>query len=215
MRLGESRDTDDSTGRVISACEVGESVTDTVVRDAMRALTGRVPQRPPAFSAVKVDGERAYQGARRGRAPVLMPREVEVARFDLVRREGPDVWFAVEVSGGTYVRALARDVGAAIGCGAHLAALRRVSIGPFTVDDAWAPAKGGGPPPQRPPSDLVRHLPALGLDAAARDAVAHGRSIPCDTPVEGPVALFAADTLVAIAEPADAVLKPRVVLVDD
>ena len=136
IRLGETTDTGDLTGEVVESSDDWEAVADSDVEAAMGRLTGSLSQTPPSFSAKKVGGQRAYRLARRGEQVELPPCEVQVYRFQLQNRSGPLVEFSCEVGSGTYVRALARDLGAALGCGAHLQALRRQTVVPFNVDQA-------------------------------------------------------------------------------
>jgi tRNA pseudouridine55 synthase len=118
------------------------------------------------------------------------------------------------VSGGTYLRSLARDIGAALGCGGHLVALRRTAGGPFGLEQAVA-AAAATLSDLLPPGVLVHHLERRDVDANERDAVVHGRWIPAaGEATAAPVAMFAGDTLVAVADRAGDVLKPRVVLAD-
>ncbi|MFN2561718.1 MAG: tRNA pseudouridine(55) synthase TruB [Jatrophihabitans sp.] len=140
IRLGQSTATDDAEGDVISGASAA-ALDDVAVREAMRPLTGAIMQVPSAVSAIKVDGRRAYQRVRDGETVELAARPVTVARFDVVscRRASPDlldVDVEVDCSSGTYVRALARDLGAALGVGGHLTALRRTRVGCFTLDTA-------------------------------------------------------------------------------
>ena len=139
IRLGQTTDTDDADGAVIEvvpAVKIGE---DELLR-AVRTLTGEITQVPPGFSAIKVGGRRSYQLARAGQAPALQARAVTVSRFDVtaVRRDDDllDVDVAVTCSSGTYIRALARDLGAALGVGGHLTALRRTRVGPYLASQA-------------------------------------------------------------------------------
>jgi len=142
IRLGQATDTDDAEGQVIA-----ETPADGIGRDAIEAaaaaLTGEIQQIPPGYSAVKVAGQRAYRLARRGAAPELAARAVTVREFTVhavhaVRGSGGllDVDASVTCSSGTYIRALARDLGAALGVGGHLTALRRTRVGPYRVADA-------------------------------------------------------------------------------
>jgi tRNA pseudouridine55 synthase len=210
IRLGTTTTTDDRTGDVVG--EPNENIADeTAVRGAMHALTGNLMQRPPAFSAKKVDGKRAYRLARRGNMPALNPVPVVVEEFVPLEIDGNTVHFAATVSAGTYIRALARDLGAAIGCGGHLHSLRRVGIGPFDVREAVAP-DAVDLTMVLPARGLVGHLDSVVLDAAAADHVRHGRPIPMDKPLAGPVALVEDDVLVAVAEPNGEVLRPKVVV---
>ena len=140
IRLGSSTDTDDADGTVITRASCAD-VTEAQVRAAIEPLTGEIEQIPSAVSAIKVDGKRAYQLVRAGQDVALASRPVTISRFDVlaVRRPTPDqldVDVRVECSSGTYIRALARDLGAALGIGGHLTALRRVRVGPFGLDRA-------------------------------------------------------------------------------
>lgn len=211
--LGVVTDTDDPTGVELQRSDAWRGLPEARIVTAMRALTGRYAQRPPAYSAKKRGGERAYRLARRGERAELPAQEVEVRRFALLERDGARLIVEVEVTSGTYIRALARDVGARLGCGAHLAELRRIAVGSFAVEDATPLAAfEHWPPPLRPSLDAVTHLPRIDLDEAAREHVAHGRPIAAPTGVTGPVALVAEGHLVAVARPEDGLLKPRVVL---
>ncbi|WP_394551506.1 tRNA pseudouridine(55) synthase TruB [Agromyces sp. MMS24-JH15] len=142
IRLGWGTTTDDAEGDALdaSAPDVVAAIADDSVADAMSALTGEIDQVPSAVSAVKVDGRRAYDRVRSGEAVELAARRVRVAAFDLLdARHGDgflDLDVRVECSSGTYVRALARDLGFALGTGGHLTALRRTRVGRFAVADA-------------------------------------------------------------------------------
>ena len=140
IRLGRATSTDDAEGEPIGGASPA-GVTDDAVRAAMLPLTGDIAQVPSTVSAIKVDGRRAYERARAGEAVELAARPVTVSRFQALafRRPEPDLLdidVDVDVSSGTYVRALARDLGAALGVGGHLTALRRTRVGPFTLADA-------------------------------------------------------------------------------
>lgn len=139
IRLGESTDSDDADGAVTQVTDAS-SVDSAAIADGISALTGGIAQVPSRVSAIKVDGRRAYDLARAGEDVVLAARDVTVSRFD-VRAERRttgliDLDVVVDCSSGTYIRALARDLGAALGVGGHLTALRRTRIGPFEVADA-------------------------------------------------------------------------------
>ncbi len=135
LRLGEARDTDDAEGRPIASSEKRPS--DAEIEAALEAFRGEILQRPPAFAAVKVQGERAYDLARRGEPVRLEPRPVRIDELRLVARPDPDhARFVMTCGKGAYVRALARDLGEALGCYAHVAALRRTAVGPFGLDRA-------------------------------------------------------------------------------
>lgn len=142
LRLGLETTTDDATGEVVRTSD-GPLPEAEAVRTAARALTGRIRQTPPRVSAKKVGGRRMYDLAREGDERLPEPCLVDVSRFELSPAREPGTWtFLVAVSSGTYVRALARDLGAALGCGGILVELRRTRIGPFCVEDALPPALG-------------------------------------------------------------------------
>jgi tRNA pseudouridine55 synthase len=212
IRLGQTTDTDDATGQVQDERPV--AVDRTALERALDGFRGTYRQRPPAYSAVKVDGERAYRRARRGEVVEPSEREVEIRALEVTAFAPPEVQFRATVSGGTYLRSLARDIGAALGCGGHLAALRRTVVGPFRLEEAVAPAVATAAA-LLPPGVLVRHLERRDVDTAERNAVVHGRWIPAAGDATAtPVAMFAGETLVAVADRAGDVLKPRVVLAD-
>lgn len=139
IRLGQTTSTEDAEGELLQQVSAAQ-VTGEQVETAIAPLRGQIEQVPSAVSAIKIDGKRAYQMAREGQAVELPARPVRIDRFDLlaVRPAGEfvDVDVVVDCSSGTYVRALARDVGAALGVGGHLTALRRTRVGGFGLDQA-------------------------------------------------------------------------------
>jgi tRNA pseudouridine55 synthase len=140
IRLGAATSTDDAEGEIISALDA-TAVTVEQLGAAIQPLTGNIMQRPSSVSAIKVDGRRAYDRVRAGEDVELVARPVTVSRFDMlgpIRLEGDclDVDVAVDCSSGTYIRALARDLGDALGVGGHLTALRRTRVGPFGIEQA-------------------------------------------------------------------------------
>lgn len=211
IRFGVATDTDDGTGRVVATSETWRDVSRSGIAAALAGLTGERQQRPPAYSAVKIAGERAHRRARRGETVEPEPRTVTVHALELVEWAPPDARFRAVVSAGTYIRSLARDAGDGLGCGAHLVALTRTRVGPFALAAAVAPqAVTAGD--VHDPGILVQDLARCDLDPAQRDAVVHGRPLPRGTQEAGRVALFAEGRLVAVAEPEGDVWKPRVVL---
>ena len=131
IRWGEERDTDDAEGRIVATSE--ERPSPEALRALLPAYTGLIQQVPPRYSAIKIEGERAYDLARDGEQVELLARPVEIARLELV--DVPDLDHAVleaECGKGTYVRSLARDLGRALGCFGHISALRRAAVGPFS-----------------------------------------------------------------------------------
>lgn len=135
MRLGFSTDTYDGTGKPTSE-EVSVSVEEVTVEKLFREFTGRLMQTPPPYSAKRIGGKRAYELARQNKPVQLAPVEVEVYALQLLSFDGIRAHFAVECSGGTYVRSLAHDIGQRLGCGAHLEGLRRTTVAEFTLDRA-------------------------------------------------------------------------------
>ncbi|MCW3493967.1 tRNA pseudouridine(55) synthase TruB [Microbacterium sp. SSM24] len=144
IRLGVATDTDDADGQVLAQTDAS-TIASAAIGVAIEPLTGRISQVPSTYSAIKVDGRRAYDLARAGEEVELRAREVTVSRFEVLaeRRDGEfvDLDVVVDCSSGTYIRSLARDLGSALGVGGHLTALRRTRIGPFPVTDA-APVDG-------------------------------------------------------------------------
>jgi len=188
IRLGAATTTDDAEGEVVSTADAAAvaAVTDAQLAEGIRALTGEIDQRPSAVSAIKVDGKRAYDRVRAGEEVELAARRVTISAFDVlaVRRvetlEGPaiEVDARIDCSSGTYVRALARDLGAALGIGGHLTALRRTRVGPFEVADAVtleALAEGGPRLLENPAAVAERLFPVLEVDAAQARDLGHGK----------------------------------------
>lgn len=207
IRLGQSTSTDDAEGEATGG-SIAAAVTEEEIRGAVAALTGAIQQVPSSVSAIKVKGERSYARVRSGERVDLPARPVTIHRFDVhaIRRVSngrlQDVDVTVECSSGTYVRALARDLGGALGVGGHLTALRRTRVGPYSIEQA------------RTLEQLAEEMDILSLDDAGRalfpvrklsDAeaadVSHGRKVEPNQEPDGPVAAFAPDgTLVALLE---------------
>jgi tRNA pseudouridine55 synthase len=136
LRLGETTPSHDTETEVVERTDPSD-VTRAEVEEALYAFRGTIEQVPPMYSAVKVDGERLYKKARRGETVDRPPRQVRVDRFELTDWRPPEISVRIECSKGTYVRALARDLGEELGVGAHLTALRRTAIGSFSVEKSW------------------------------------------------------------------------------
>jgi tRNA pseudouridine55 synthase len=219
VRLGVSTITDDAEGTVVATTSAA-AVPDEAVRAGLAALTGEIRQVPSAVSAIKVDGQRAYKRVRAGEDVVLEARPVTVSRLDLlaVRRDGDvvDLDVDVECSAGTYVRALARDLGAALGVGGHLTALRRTAVGGIdiaeasTLDalEAVAPDVVG-----LPMADAARRfLPARTVTADQARVLAHGGFLD-PAGIAGPYGAFAPDgALLAVVSERDGRARPEIVL---
>lgn len=210
-RLGTATDTDDLTGSPIGERYAGEEPSAERVRAICAELQGKHDQRPPIYSAKHVDGERSYRLARRGDATPPRPVPVTVHRIEVIEYRWPDVVFRAVVSAGTYLRALARDIGERLGTGGHLIALRREAIGDLGVGDA-VPLDRVTTHSVRPVRTVIGHMPVRELDEAARVAVSHGRAVEADGVFEGDVALVRGGELIAVARAADGWLRPSVVL---
>ena len=222
VRLGVETDSLDADGEV-TATHAMEAPDESVVRAAAAGLTGDLLQVPPMVSAVKVGGRRLHQLAREGKEVERAPRPVAVTRFEIAATPDPMVWEAeVDCSAGTYVRVLAADLGRALGGGAHLAALRRTAVGPFTIDEA-RPLDEVGPDALLPPSAVTRVLEHRLVGAEVAAAVANGAVLPVDalglddedpSTVPGPVAVLdpQGDLLAVYAWHRAGTLKPAFVL---
>ena len=227
VHLGFATDTDDADGRALSEarpCPTAEAVMQT-----LEQFRGVIRQVPPAHSAKKIGGHKAYDLARRDQAVELAPVTVTVHSVDGARLEGNYLSFTVRATAGFYVRALARDVGAALGCGAHLASLRRTASGNFRVADALPldEAERLGPDVAGsliPMAEAVGHLPAVTVNAAGLRRAEHGNSlspnhlqhpwIPASGPTPGPDVriLDPEGRLLALAHSRGGALHPAVVL---
>lgn len=196
IRLGEATTTDDAEGDIVAEADAS-TVEAAAITRAVVALTGRISQVPSAFSAIKVDGRRAYDRARAGEEVELRPRDVTVSAFDILatRNDGTalDLDVSVTVSSGTYVRALARDLGAALGVGGHLTALRRTRVGPFTIDEAATPDDDLAAALVAPAAVARRLFPVADLTAEQAVALAHGKRVRLDIADAPVVAAVAPD----------------------
>ncbi len=149
FRLGQTTPSFDLETPVDSE-QAYEHLTEAEIRAAVATFLGKIEQTPPVFSAVKVDGKRAYELARQGQEAVIKAKTVEIKTFELTRIALPEIDFRVVCSKGTYIRSLARDLGVALGCGAHLTRLVRTRIGAYQLADAWTIAALEAQRPPRP-----------------------------------------------------------------
>ncbi|HRD02402.1 MAG TPA: tRNA pseudouridine(55) synthase TruB [Candidatus Saccharicenans sp.] len=138
ITLGQATDTYDSLGKLVGEkCQQYPDINP--VEKALESLTGELDQFPPPFSAKKINGQRAFELARRGQRPELKPVKINVYRFFVLNYQPPEITFQVECSSGTYIRSLAHELGQKLGCGAHLSKLRRIVSGPYSEADARSP----------------------------------------------------------------------------
>jgi tRNA pseudouridine55 synthase len=216
IRLGAATTTDDAEGEVVAAADPGAvtAVTDAAVAAGIAALTGPILQVPSAVSAIKIDGQRAYARVRAGEQVVLPARPVTVSAFTLLARRGADLDVAVECSSGTYVRALARDLGAGLGVGGHLTALRRTRVGPFHLEHARTlPELEAAPELSLSLADAVAVAFARrDVDASDAAALGHGRPLPA-AGLPGTYGVFDPDgRVLALVTERDGAARPVVVL---
>jgi tRNA pseudouridine55 synthase len=212
IQLGVRTSTDDAEGEVLTTRPTA-GITDQQIAAAVAGLTGAIQQVPSAVSAIKVGGVRAYARVRAGEDVELAARPVTVERFDVLERAGDALDVHVSCSSGTYIRALARDLGERLGCGGHLTALRRTRVGSFTVEQAHTL------------EELEQDLSLLALgdavaamfarrevDAEAAAAIRYGRPLP-PTGIGGPVGVFdSGGQVLALVQDSDGQAKPLVVL---
>jgi tRNA pseudouridine55 synthase len=218
FRLGARSDTDDADGTVTEV--PGAAAPDPArVRACLAGFVGPIEQVPPAYSAAKVTGRRAYDLARGGREVALGARRVEVYGIDVLRYEYPELEVEVRCGKGTYVRSLARDVGERLGCGAYVSALRRTRVGAFTAEGALSPEADAETARSAllPAGLALAGLPRVTLDERQAGQVRRGQGVPwAGPPAEaGEVAVLdASGRLVAVGshDPARGVLRPVKVL---
>lgn len=219
LRLGVATDSGDLDGAVVATSEAWPGVGAGAVEGALRALRGEVWQTPPALSAKKVGGVPAHRRVRRGEDVALEPRRIEVHELEMTLFDPPVVGLRVRCSSGTYVRALARDLGEALGVGAHLTALRRTAVGPYGVDGAvpveeFEAGREAAARALLPPLAAVRHLPSLEVDAEGAADLARGRAVEVGAVRDVPAAAAVRDgELLAVGEVRGGRFHPRKVLV--
>ncbi len=200
VKFGVETDTLDPEGQVVAEADPGE-VPSTW---PLEQFLGEIEQVPPVFSALKVDGKRAYKLARAGEAPAMKSRRVRIDELRIVEERWPEVVFEVRCGRGTYIRSLARDLGAALGLPASLTALRRTAIGPFLADESGV---------LHAPITMTRAagLPPIELDLAQARAIAEGRMLPVKHE-DGPVAVVWDDLLLGLGEVRRGRLHARTIL---
>ncbi|MGC4154389.1 MAG: tRNA pseudouridine(55) synthase TruB [Propionicimonas sp.] len=233
IRLGATTTTDDAEGEVIEA-HGADGLEEAKIDVAMAAYRGRISQVPSAVSAIKVNGQRAYARVRAGEQVELAAREVTVSRFEIVGITSTssfwwrgdttgstaytDVAVVVDCSSGTYIRALARDLGRDLDVGGHLTALRRTRVGPFTLDEPHLTPEAleepdAAPVPLLSPAAVARRcFPVVELEGAEAVGVRHGQALGRPVPAD-PTALLAGDELLALYRPKGSDAVPVAVFV--
>jgi tRNA pseudouridine55 synthase len=218
IRLGATSNTLDADGQIIENPDA-PIPTRSQIEQVLPTQVGTILQLPPQFSALKVEGKRAYDLAREGQVIELAPRPVRVDRIGLLSYEWPRLELEIDCGGGTYIRSIARDIGEALGCGGLVEVLIRTRIGQFRIEDAVDPLQLTDTSTVLghllPPLTALTHLPHLNLDANQQAAILRGMAIPATGLPAGDVALISTDgDLIAIAEmdPTTDRLSPRRVL---
>jgi tRNA pseudouridine55 synthase len=212
IRLGVSTTTDDAEGEVVATAAT-DDLDEAEVRRVLAGFVGEFDQVPTAVSAVKVDGKRAYQRVREGEQVELQPRRVTVHALSVLEVSGPDVRISVRCSSGTYIRAIARDAGAALGVGGHLTALRRTAVGEFGLDQAHTLDELADDFTMLPIAEAARAtFAAVDLDEEQARDVRFGRVLRL--PLPGLTAVFAPNgEFLALYEPREDVARAVAVFV--
>ncbi len=208
IRLGASTDTYDADGRFTQQTSAPVNITEQQFEETLKQFVGEIEQTPPPYSAVKVQGRRAYDMARQGEEVDLSPRKITVHHLEVLEWAPPEVVVDVHCSSGTYVRSLANDMGNALGCGAYLVGLRRTKSGRFSLRDATPLRKlqeafhaGNWYQFLIPAAEALGDWPALELDPDQVEAVKHGHRIPAASDATGMVrGVSMAGELVALLE---------------
>ncbi|MGH6981598.1 MAG: tRNA pseudouridine(55) synthase TruB [Stellaceae bacterium] len=225
VRWGIATDTDDSEGHIVATSDIRPG-RDAIVA-ILQGFIGRIEQTPPAYSALKIDGARAYDRARNGETVALKPRQIIIERLDLVGQPDADhAVFEARVGKGTYIRSLARDFGRQLGSFAHVTALRRLAVGGFRAERAISLEKlaavGHSPTASEhllSVETALDDIPALAVTAAEAASLRHGRSVTCadqalcrDLGEGTTIRAVNDDRLVAFAQIRDGGLRPIRVL---
>ncbi len=203
VRFGAETDTDDSDGRIVAQSDLRPAPGD--ILNFLPHFIGTIEQTPPAFSAIKINGERAYDIARDGESPVLSSRPVTIHALDLVSAQRDEAVFEARCGKGTYVRAIARDLGRMLGCLGHVSALRRTRVGPFTEADCVRldDLESGGASAQalRRVEAGLMELPRVVVDRDLAARLRRGQSIllrGADAPVDGSVYASCGGVVIAV-----------------
>ncbi len=206
LHLGVTTDSEDAEGEIIAEREV-PALDEAAIEAVLKRFRGDIEQVPPMYSALKHKGQRLYELARKGETVERPPRAVTIRELTLLDLELPRVRLAVRCTKGTYIRSLARDIGEALDCGAHLSGLRRTLSAPFHVDAAVsfealdALERDQARSLLLPPDRALEHLPGVHLDADQTRRARHGQTIAGLSEVhEGSVRIYGEDTFIGIGE---------------
>lgn len=212
VRLGWRTTTDDLTGQPIDQPYAGPWPDHATVARALADLAGMRMQRPPPYSAKRIAGRRSYDLARAGAVTELQPVPIDVHGIELARYDPPIVDIRAVVGPGTYIRAIARDLGQALGTGGHLEALRRVRVGPFRVEDAIPLGQVDSHARLLAPRELVADLPRVAVAPPDAVRIRHGQAVGAGAEPGQLAALVDGDVLVAVAAGREGRWQPMVVL---
>jgi len=218
VKLGVETDTYDATGKVVAEHDI--RVTPEQIVDALNSFVGKIEQMPPAFSAIKKNGVPHYKLARRGEQVETTARQVEIFSIEVRPTALPEIEFDVHCSKGTYIRSLAHDLGAKLGCGAHLTALRRIAVAQFSIDDAVsldqlreAFANGYAEKYLSPLDEALLQFQAIVVDDATKQQIEQGIALTCGADYSTPLlrAYSGAGDCIALLERGNAhdLWKPR------
>jgi tRNA pseudouridine55 synthase len=220
IRLGETTATYDTESEILERRSV--DVTHQEIEAALDAFRGPIMQIPPMYSAIRVQGKRLYELARKGESVEVKPRAVTIEQVEVTDWTSPDLTLDVQCSSGTYIRSLAHDIGEALGCGGHLRQLTRTANGPFTLDESYTVdalyrlhQQDRFGEAHLTPSQILRFLPKATLTHDQAWAVRHGQRLNLDLEVESPFLRVSAENgiLISVMKRVDTNLwQPKVVL---
>ncbi|MBI5806204.1 tRNA pseudouridine(55) synthase TruB [candidate division TA06 bacterium] len=213
IKLGITTDTYDLSGQVLSTSDV-PVLSRAEIEKALSNFQGHIMQVPPAFSAIKKDGQPLYKAARQGIAVELVPRRVEIQRIKLEGINLPEITISVKCSKGTYIRSLAYDLGCLLGCGAALSKLVRTAVGEFTIDRA---VPGNASRAEFASAAIsidqaLYFLDALELSQDQVQKIRHGNPVECSHPNAGQIKARYQDQILALGQIQDNIFKPQTVL---
>lgn len=218
IRLGEATITDDAEGEVTRTRDTS-AITDAQIAQSLSAMHGVIQQVPSAVSAVKIDGKRAYKRVRDGEDVALPPREVTISRLDVTavrRNDHLDIDVSLDCSSGTYVRAIARDLGDALDVGGHLTSLRRTRVGGFSIDEAATLedlAERDSPITHSTLETVRRLMPIRQVNAEEAAVVGHGGRLPAVDLAPRYAVVGPDETVLAVMAEQGPIARPEVVLV--